>query len=46
MVAKRALYAHEIVEIIPHDDNWYSVFDTDGKGYVIEAKELGALIPW
>ena len=46
VVAKRALWAYEIAEIIPHDDNWYSGFEADGKGYAIEAATLGALIPW
>mgnify|MGYP001587165509 FL=1 len=46
VVARRALWAHEITDIIPHDDNWYSVFETDGKGYAISAEDLGKLIPW
>ena len=46
IVAQLALWAHEIVDIIPHDDNWYSVFEADGKGYAVSAEVLGALIPW
>ena len=46
IVAERALREDEIIDIIPHDDNWYSVFEVDGKGYAVSAEDLGKLIPW